>query len=156
MTPTETPRQGAKRQDAMDRAAACCKDAIEHATSAQFATAEPSVRESARVAVHAAAEAMNLLVSVGAKSLIGDNRQPLKRLDLSALAILADPAAPELLALLEQAQSVAEGIDFRRGRVVDADIPLSPGESRGTDLAESISNLAQRVRVETHGPAGRD
>ena len=48
------------------------------------------------------------------------------------------------MTLLEQAQAVA------------ANIPLAPGEARGTDFAESISEIALRVRVDVHGPQGRD
>jgi hypothetical protein len=33
---------------------------------------------------------------------------------------------------------------------------LQPGESRGTDIAETISLLVLRLRRETVGPAGRE
>jgi hypothetical protein len=61
------------------------------------------------------------------------------------------PDTRELLALLEEAQAVAERIDAARGRALPEDIRLQPGESRGTDLAESISYLALRVRGEVCG-----
>lgn len=64
------------------------------------------------------------------------------------------PDTRELLALLERAQAVAERIDAARGRAVDASVPLGPGESRGTDLAETISMVALRVRGEVHGASG--
>jgi len=61
------------------------------------------------------------------------------------------PDTRELLALLEQAQVVAERVDRARGHSVREDIPLSPGESAGTDLAENISRIALRVRQEVRG-----
>lgn len=35
-------------------------------------------------------------------------------------------------------------------------VNLLPGEARGTDLAEAISEIALRVRTEVHGPRGRE
>jgi len=64
---------------------------------------------------------------------------------------LDTPDTRELLSLLEEAQRVAERIDRARGRHVGDQIPLQPGESAGTDLAESISLLALRMRKEVHG-----
>jgi hypothetical protein len=61
-----------------------------------------------------------------------------------------------LLRLLEQAQEVAERVDASRGRVLPPYVPLQPGESQGTDLAEAISYLRLRVSLEVHGPAGRE
>jgi len=72
------------------------------------------------------------------------------------LHLLDTPAARDLLAILEEAQQIAEQVDAERGRTVGEDIPLLPGESRGTDLAEAISQLALRVRTEVHGPKGRE
>lgn len=72
------------------------------------------------------------------------------------LHLLDTPDTRELLELLEKAQAVAERIDAARGRTVDSDTPLLPGESHGTDLAETISNIALRVRVEVKGPQGRE
>jgi hypothetical protein len=77
-------------------------------------------------------------------------------LPLQSLALLDTPDARELLALLEKAQEVAERVDASRGRALPETIPLLPGESRGTDLAESISELALRVRTEVHGAKGRE
>ncbi len=57
-----------------------------------------------------------------------------------------------LLALLQEAQEVAERVDTARGRALPAFVPLGPGESAGTDLAESISELALRLRIEVEGP----
>ena len=36
-----------------------------------------------------------------------------------------------------------------------ADMELLPGESRGTGWAETISNLAERLRIEVEGPTGK-
>lgn len=73
-------------------------------------------------------------------------------LDLFALDT---PDTRALLALLEQAQAVAERLDAARGRAVSDGMPLAPGESRGTDLAESVSVLALRVRGEVYGAMSR-
>jgi len=39
-----------------------------------------------------------------------------------------------------------------RGNVLPAHLPLQPGESRGTGWAETLSNLAKRLRAEVEGP----
>jgi hypothetical protein len=72
------------------------------------------------------------------------------------LETLDTPDTRALLDLLEKAQAVAERIDASRGRCLSPDIPLLPGESRGTDLAETISEIALRVRIEVQGPKGRE
>jgi len=59
-----------------------------------------------------------------------------------------------LLSLLEQAQEVAERIDAARGRALSESVSSQPGESRGLDLAESLSYLTLRVRTEVYGPKG--
>jgi hypothetical protein len=73
-----------------------------------------------------------------------------------SLEMLDTPDTRELLILLSRAQEVAERVDAARGRSLGANIRLVPGESRGTDLAESISEIALRVRTEVHGPKGRE
>ncbi len=40
-----------------------------------------------------------------------------------------------------------------RGNILPFDFPLQPGESRGTDLAETLSELALRLKIEVEGPA---
>lgn len=72
------------------------------------------------------------------------------------LHLLDTPDTRRLLALLEEAQQVAERIDRERGRTVGEEMELPPGQSRGTDLAETISEIALRVRTEVHGPKGRE
>lgn len=72
------------------------------------------------------------------------------------LHLLGSPNNRRLLAILEEAQLAAERVDAERGRVLPDHVPLQPGESRGTDLAEAISYLRLRVSLEVHGPAGRE
>jgi hypothetical protein len=50
------------------------------------------------------------------------------------------------------AVEAAEEVDAERGNVLPEDFPLQPGEPRGTGYAETISNLAERLRVEVEGP----
>lgn len=79
------------------------------------------------------------------------------RYSLSALDAAArydTPAARRLLNLLEQTQDAAEEVDKERGNCLDFEPPL-PGESRGTDYAESLSELALRLRSELSAPTGR-
>ena len=71
------------------------------------------------------------------------------------LELLSTPDTRELLRLLEAAQEVAERVDKSRGCALPDVIPLQLGESRGTDLAEIISEIALRVRIEVRGPNGR-
>jgi hypothetical protein len=75
--------------------------------------------------------------------------------ELALLSTIGSDDSRELLAVLEHAQQIAERIDASRGFVVDEKIPLQPGESRGTDLAESLSMLALRVRREATGGQSR-
>jgi hypothetical protein len=75
--------------------------------------------------------------------------------DLAMITTMGTEDSRELLELLEKAQAVAERIDASRGFVVDEKIPLHPGESRGTDLAESVSVLALRARREAQGGQSR-
>jgi hypothetical protein len=73
---------------------------------------------------------------------------------LSDLDMLNTPDARCLLHVLEIAQRCAEPVDRQRGRYLSDDIPLLPGEPRGTDLAETISEISRRVRTEVYGPTG--
>ena len=75
---------------------------------------------------------------------------------LSDLDMLNTPDARALLHTLEIAQRHAEHVDRQRGRCLSDDIPLLFGEPRGTDLAETISEIRQRVRMEVYGPGGDD
>ena len=109
---------------------------LESANSELFTAQETSQRLVSGVGVAAFAHA--LPPGLGTQASI-----PLEQLDT--------PDTRELLALLEHAQAVAERIDRARGRTVGEKLPLYPGESAGTDLAESVSLLALRVRGEVHG-----
>ena len=72
------------------------------------------------------------------------------------LHLLDTPDTRRLLELLTEAQEVAERVDAARGRSLPEDTPLLPGESRGIDLAETISEIALRVRIEVQGLKGRE
>ncbi|MES2460843.1 MAG: hypothetical protein V4671_09675 [Armatimonadota bacterium] len=100
-------------------------------------------------AQNAARNALSVLSELGVRA------TPLPPPAPIGLDQLDTPDTRELLALLESAQAVAERVDAARGRSLPG-IALTPGESRGTDLAESISYLALRVRSEVCGPLGRD
>jgi hypothetical protein len=105
----------------------------------------------AREANTAIQRAYRNLLALGAREADGMPRAQPVPLDL-----LDTPDTRHLLYLLEKAQEVAERIDAVRGRSLGEDVPLLPGESAGTDLAESISEIALRVRTEVHGPKGRE
>lgn len=81
---------------------------------------------------------------------------PASSLSLSALANLDTRAARFLLLHLESALRAAEAVDAERGNALPAELPLQPGESRGTDYAEAVSNLLLRLRREVEGAKGRD
>jgi len=76
--------------------------------------------------------------------------------DLESLASMDTQDARELLAVLETAQEIAEKVDAQRGKTIGDDIPLQPGESRGTDYADAISMLCYRLRIETDPPKGME
>jgi len=103
---------------------------------------------------------MNTLTGkLGAASPLRARQVPVKgpdRFALSSLVTLDTPEARRLLLLLERARAAAELVDAQRGRSLGEEIELLPGESRGTDLSESISEIALRVRTEVHGPKGRE
>jgi hypothetical protein len=72
---------------------------------------------------------------------------------LRALLLADTPAARRLLEALRAAAEAAEAVDLERGNVLPPDFPLQPGETRGTGWAETISNLAQRLKIEVEGPS---
>lgn len=93
---------------------------------------------------------------LGAVGAIGSGQaQPVTGNELALLSTIGSDDSHELLDLLEKAQAVAERIDASRGYCVDEKMPLQPGESRGTDLAEFLSMLALRVRREATGGQSR-
>lgn len=170
MTPIEqtepgTISPGDHKQRGIDRAADQIYDVSVAAHKASLAIQSgdyPQALALAKDAERGAGQAMNTLTAreVGAKNPLFARRQPVSGkktdpFDLSALATLDTPDARELLALLEQAQAVAERVDRSRGKALAVGTPLLPGESLGTDLAESLSTLALRVRIEVNGSRGK-
>lgn len=103
-----------------------------------------------------AAQELTEGIRSGARQAAGIHTAPVSGFAPIGFDTLDTPDTRHLLALLEEAKAVAERIDLARGRALPGDMPLQPGESRGTDLAESVSYLALRVRGEVCGPAGRD
>lgn len=65
------------------------------------------------------------------------------------------PAVQRLLQALEEAIAAAEEVDAQMGWVLPADIPLQPGETRGTGWAETLGNLAEQLRHEVQPPRRR-
>lgn len=158
MTQETTSAEAARRQERLDRAAQLTHDA---AATARLMRQElprtegnkPAAR-TALVSSGHAWEAYQELLSLGAAPACKmPDGEPL---NLAALTLLESPALRELLAALEKAQEIAERVDAERGHVLPKHIPLQPGESRGTDLAELIGEIAQRVRMEIEGPRGRE
>lgn len=151
--------------DMATRAAAHAVDAIldVHGTALD-AQAEGQLLDPASIlpviqaANEAAQRAHRLMIAEGGKSpmLEGVSVSQSDRFDLSALVQLDTPDTRLLLAMLEQVQIVAERVDASRGRTLPEDTLLQPGESRGTDIAESVSELALRVRREVEGAKGRE
>jgi len=110
----------------------------------------------AQEANDASRRANRLLTAAGAGGAGGCGAPGMSRVAPIPLEFLDTSETRRLLYLLEQAQEVAERIDAQRGRSLGQEIELLPGESRGTDLAESISEIALRMRTEVHGPRGRE
>lgn len=70
------------------------------------------------------------------------------------LSLLSTPAGRELLAVLRQAEAVAERVDAERGRV---GVPAGAGDVAGLDLAEAVHFLVLRVSGEVEGAfSGRE
>jgi hypothetical protein len=157
-----SPRAALKDQAALDQVAALVLQTVDHADRAGDLSTSPEAKEAARAAVLTGMEAMNTLTGkLGAASPLRARQQPVSESEpdkfaLSSLVTLDTPASRRLLALLMETLEAAEQVDWERGRALDESVPLLPGESRGTDLAESISEIALRVRTEVHGPPGRE
>lgn len=160
--PMDTPAQGAKRQEKLDRAAGLAyqivKDAHEAGRSMLRAETEGERKTAAGQSVRAskvAFEVAGLLVDAGAVipewKAQAEKGERQNGFDLAQLATLDTPDTRRLLDLLTEAQAVAERIDAARGHALPGDLPLQAGESRGTDLAESVSMLAARLRGEIFG-----
>jgi hypothetical protein len=93
-----------------------------------------------------------LLYAAGGRAPEYDFPRPSDADPLCALSQADTLDTRELLRLVREAVAVAERVDAARGHVVPADTPLLPGESRGTGWAETLSELALRLRIEVEGP----
>jgi hypothetical protein len=147
-----TPRGIAAQQAALDDAAVKCAEIV--ASAGDLLTHCPdSLQAYAVDTMQTACDALDAVVKAG--GMHPQEASP-RRFSLSDLATLDTDDGRELLRLLTEAQAVAERIDLARGRCLPEGIPLEVGESRGTDLAESISMIAVRVKGEIQPPKGRD
>jgi hypothetical protein len=148
-----------ERQQQLDQAALRSVQATEHVAVALFRMRDGlnmEAEEQLRSADREIQRVVSLLVSAGAASPHnGGSSRPSSIGDVP-LHLLSSPAAKRLLALLEETLEAAEQVDWERGRCVDEDAKLLPGESRGVDLAESVSELVLRVKTEVNGPRGRE
>lgn len=141
---TQRAAERAKQQERLNDAAGRAKQLIEDLAGAEQ---YPLVQQASGL--------LRLLMQAGAAAPFAP-QQAGAGLDLSGLAVLDTPNTRELLELLERAQVVAERVDKERGRSMSPEVPLLPGESRGTDLAEAVSLMALRVRGEVFGAKGRE
>lgn len=149
----QTPRS-MKEQGRLNIAAEKCQDAADLTALALQTVNSPEAHEAVFKAQCATLEALTAVMQAGGDvgDAIGRER---KRHNLQSLATLNTPAARELLQALEMALAVAERVDAERGRALPPHIPLTQYESRGTDLAEALSNLCMRLRWEVSPPTGR-
>lgn len=142
---------------ALDRVAGHVHAAMRAARLAQYlatpGAAEPEeaaqAAERAGDAATEASAALGLLDGMGARPVASPVAEPIP------LALLDTPDARELLALLRQAVPVAERLDRARGRALPAGAELLPEETHGLDLAETLSELALRLKIEVEGPTDR-
>lgn len=77
--------------------------------------------------------------------------------DLHGLAEL-DAGKPEALELIDALRALlplALDLDTRRGRVVSEKVPLQPGETPSTDVAELLSDLVYRLEQEAGVGVGK-
>lgn len=94
-----------------------------------------------------------LLHAAGGRAPEYDFPRPSEVDPLRSLAQADTHDTRELLRLVCEAVAVAERVDAARGNVVAPDAVLLPGESRGTGWAETLSELALRLKIEVEGPA---
>ena len=98
--------------------------------------------QSNRTARDGVQRAVQFLIVGGARA--SDRIPPAPRREL-----LNSPAALHLLDVMRLAIAAAEVVDAERGQVLPSDFPLKPGEPRGTGWAETINELAIRLKSET-------
>ena len=153
---TTTQRSGPDIGD-LDRIAGSVNSALraarvaEHLATSTDAAEVATAHTFARSAGDAAASALSDLCRMGATvpGLPHSSKPiPLDKLDT--------PHVRELLAAMEAALPLAGRIDADRGRAMPVGQELSPGEPRGVDLADAVYEIVQRLRIEVHGPGGRD
>ena len=121
------------------------------------ATGEPpdtgALIQAANEANEQAQTTLRLVLQAGAARPESVPPRPSDADPLRAMAQADTPDTRELLRLVREAVAVAERVDAARGHVVAPDVPLLPGETRGTGWAETISNVVQRLKIEVEGPA---
>jgi len=142
-------------QAALDATAEAAMLAGDAAANAWGLTDDPDARATIEIARDSAYSAARLAVKAGAKS-PGPPPTEESRFSLRALASLDSPEARELHRRLAELLPLAERVDDSRGRTMGPEYEPQPGESRGTDVAETLSLLVLRLRNETIGPAGRE
>ncbi len=143
-------------QAALDQAARLCDRAHKDALRAGFALHRGNVadaRERMNASADATWETMQRLLEAGAARPVTVPAPAADADPLRALAQADTPATRRLLAAVRAAVAAAEEVDAERGNVLPAHLPLQPGESRGTGWAETLSELALRLKIEVEGPA---
>lgn len=144
----------------LDRAAVHARLAQEAAALGMvLALREPEkAREQSRTAKDEAGRVLGILCDGLGAAMPGvftdGEPMPPQPLDLRTLAAFDSIDSHALLTLLDAAQLVAERVDAERGNVLPPHITLGPDETTGTDFAESIGELTQRLRSEIFGRAG--
>lgn len=145
-------------QGSLDRAARLTLTAsreAQHADQQLHYGNVAAARERLSSVDQAVQEALRLLLQAGASRPASVPAPKSDADPLRALAQADTPATRELLHRLRQSLQVAELVDAERGNVLPAHLPLQPGESRGTGWAETLSELALRLKIEVEGPADR-
>jgi hypothetical protein len=113
--------------------------------------ADATLADIERAIVHVQAARRAALAAETLLRAVGRQLTDVPLLDPIPLDKLSTPASRRLLALLEETQEAAEQVDSERGRSLGTGVPLQPGESRGTNFAESLSAISLRVRIEVNG-----
>ena len=132
-------------------------EAVKSARTCQMLAGVAGARQAedeARKTAEAIASLLALLEELGADSRAHNSRAGLDT--LAQLETLSTPSSQCLARKLHALLPLAEIVDAERGNVLPESVTLRTGETRGTDLAETIGALAQRLNREVFGPKGRD